>query len=246
VVQLLRDPGRQGMIAFGNFLFRYRNSLFPLTCALLLLPGTKLFERPLLAAGIGAVIALAGQIVRVVTIGLTYIVRGGRGGQVYAEDLVTEGVYALCRNPMYVGNVLLVVGIAVASNSVITLFCALPLVLFAYSAIVAAEEHYLRRKFGTGFETYCRDVPRWLPRLSALRQAFASGTFHWRRVIVKEYGTPFGWINVLCAITLYRLWLQDRHDFDASAQLLILAMVSTTMLWAAARVLKKTKRLVAD
>jgi protein-S-isoprenylcysteine O-methyltransferase Ste14 len=235
------------MVGIGNFLFRYRNAIFPLACALLLLPGPALFASPLLAAGIGAAVAAVGQGVRVATIGLRYIVRGGRGGRVYAEDLVTEGIYSLCRNPMYVGNVLLVTGVALASNSLTTVLCAVPLVLFVYTAIVAAEEKHLRERFGAAFETYCREVPRWLPRAAALRRAFTSASFNWRRVVVKEYGTPFGWINVLCAIALYRLWQQDALQSDPRvAQALVAAMALTTLLWATARLFKKTGWLAAD
>lgn len=237
----------QVMIGIGTFLFRYRNGIFPLACALLLLPGPALSDSPLLAAAVGGAVASIGQLVRVATIGLRYIVRGGRGGRVYAKDLITEGTYTLCRNPMYVGNVLLVTGIAVASNSLITVLCAIPLVLFVYSAIVAAEEKYLSEKFGTAFADYCRGVPRWLPRVAALRQAFASASFNWRRVVVKEYGTPFGWVNVLCAIVLYRLWQQDALQSDSRvAQALIAVMALTTLLWATARLFKKTGWLAAD
>ena len=104
-------------VVIGNFLFRHRNALFPFACVLLLLPGPPLFANPFAAVGVGAVVATMGQLVRVATIGLRYIVRGGRGGRVYADDLVTDGMYRLCRNPMYVGNVLLVIGLAMAANS---------------------------------------------------------------------------------------------------------------------------------
>ncbi|HZD52392.1 MAG TPA: isoprenylcysteine carboxylmethyltransferase family protein [Woeseiaceae bacterium] len=235
------------MAAIGEFLFRYRNALFPFAYALLLLPGPRLFGNPMSAAAIGALAAVAGQLVRVLTIGLRYIVRGGRGGRVYADDLVTEGVYGLCRNPMYTGNMLLVTGLAIASNSFVTLMTAVPLVVFAYSAIVAAEEAYLRNKFGAAFDAYCQDVPRWLPDIAAARQALATGTFHWRRVIVKEYGTPFGWINALCLVALYNLWRRDAlWSYRTVAQGLLVTMGLVTMLWLAARILKKTRRVVAD
>jgi protein-S-isoprenylcysteine O-methyltransferase Ste14 len=235
------------MIAVGNFLFRYRNALFPLSCALLLLPGRPLFSDPMAAAGIGFAIAACGQCIRAATIGLRYIVRGGRGGRVYADDLITEGLYALCRNPMYVGNILIVIGVAVASNSLTTIVCAVPLVVFAYTSIVAAEEQFLRGKFGPAFERYCADTPRWLPRIAELRTAFASGSFHWRRVIVKEYGTPFGWVNALCLISLYNLWRYDALRSESAAmQTLLAAMGLISMFWLIARVLKKTHRMVAD
>ena len=78
------------MITIGNFLFRHRNALFPLSCVFLLLPGPRLHEDPLVATAIGAVFALLGQTVRALTISLDYIVRGGRQGKVYADDLVSE------------------------------------------------------------------------------------------------------------------------------------------------------------
>src|SRR5690242_16077521 len=62
----------------GNFLFRYRNSLFPVACVLLFLPGPDPFPDAMQAAAAGAVVALLGQIIRGATIGLRYVVRGGR------------------------------------------------------------------------------------------------------------------------------------------------------------------------
>ena len=236
------------MIALGNFLFRFRNALFPLVMVLLvLMPGVPLFADPLVAALAGAVIAATGQTVRAMTIGLQYIVRGGRHGRVYADDLVTGGAYNLCRNPMYVGNLLLVAGLALASNSLATLLCALALAVVAYTAIVAAEENYLRGKFGAAFEAYCCDVPRWLPRFRATSGLLADSTFHWRRVIVKEYGTPFAWIGMLCLIVIYQLWrtgaLEARWRIAHGVLALLIAAAG---LWATARILKKSRRLVAD
>ena len=235
------------MIAIGNFLFRYRNALFPLASVLLLLPGPDLLRDPLDAAGSGAVLAACGEFVRMLTIGLDYIVRGGRQGKVYAEGMVISGIYAHTRNPMYVGNVLICAGLALASNSLTAVVAALPLVCFAYIAIVAAEEKYLRGKFGSAYDAYCQAVPRWLPRANGLRDTLAGARFHWRRVIVKEYGTPAGWIAVLCAITIYNLWSDGSLDERPGAVRAIWLVVSATFaLWLLARVLKKTRALQAE
>lgn len=231
----------------GNFLFRYRNSLFPLACVLLFLPGPDPFPDPLLAAAVGAVVAALGQIVRAATIGLRYVIRGGRGRRVYAEDLVTEGIYSHSRNPMYVGNLLIMIGVALASNSWVTIAVAVPLGLFMYASIVAAEEDYLQDRFGAAFAAYCRDVPRWLPRLAGLGTTLRSMQFHWRRVIVKEYGTPFGWISVIVLIALYNVWmagqwqmrLETIHDLE-------IVLLVVTVAWMVAFSLKRTHRLVAD
>ena len=235
------------MVLLGNFLFRYRNALFPLTCVLLFLPGPRLDPDPLLAAAIGAAIAFAGQIVRALTIGLEYIVRGGRQGKVYADGLVIAGIYHHSRNPMYVGNVLIAAGLAVASNSWISIAVTIPLVVLTYSAIVAAEEKYLSEKFGDAYAEYRRDVPRWLPRVRGLAQTLAHSRFHWRRLIVKEYGTPAGWIGVLCGVVLYNLWHDGMWAFRRDEILAIAWIVSATFaLWLLARALKKTHLLQAD
>jgi protein-S-isoprenylcysteine O-methyltransferase Ste14 len=235
------------LISVGNFLFRYRNGLFPLTFALLLLPGPDLLADPLQAAMLGALVAAVGQLVRALTIGLGYIVRGGRQGKVYADGLVISGIYAHTRNPMYVGNITIAIGLALASNSWPTALLTVPLVCFVYIAIVAAEENYLRGKFGTAFDEYCRNVPRWLPRLGALWSTFSGATFHWRRVIVKEYGTPAGWIAAVCGVTLYNVWTNgDWGNRAAGVRGVLLVIAVTFGLWLLARLLKKTKVLRAD
>src|SRR5262245_55502557 len=100
------------------------------------------------------------------------------------------------RNPMYVGNLLIVAGVAIAANSWPTLVLGISLAVFMYICIVAAEEEYLLGRFGDGFKAYCHNVPRWLPRPGTLSRPVEAMPFRWRRVLVKEYGTPMGWVSV--------------------------------------------------
>ncbi|HZF16850.1 MAG TPA: isoprenylcysteine carboxylmethyltransferase family protein [Steroidobacteraceae bacterium] len=235
------------MVAIGNFLFHFRNALFPVAFLLVLLPGPVLFSDPLYAALVGFVVALAGQFVRASTIGLRYIIRGGKNRRVYAEDLVTEGIYSHSRNPMYVGNLLILGGVAIASNSWICVGIAVPLFLFIYCAIVAAEEAYLRGKFGQAFDAYVRDVPRWLLRFRGLGTTLAESEFHWRRVLVKEYGTPTGWVIGICASVLWDFWWDDvLDDRQGAVQGLIAAMIVVAVFWCVARFMKKSRTIVAD
>jgi protein-S-isoprenylcysteine O-methyltransferase Ste14 len=236
------------LVRIGNFLFHWRNFLFPVPFLLVFLPGRPIYADPVCAALVGGAIALAGQLVRAGTIGFKYIIRGGKDRRVYAEDLITEGIYAHTRNPMYVGNVLILSGVGFAVNTWACWLLATALGVFVYVAIIAAEENFLRGKFGPGFDDYCRDVPRWLPRLSGLGTTLSSGTFKWRRVIVKEYGTPFGWVLGICAVLVWNL---SRLEGGLSAHLAEMRGVHVTVLVAVAlyvlaRVLKKTKLLVAD
>jgi protein-S-isoprenylcysteine O-methyltransferase Ste14 len=231
----------------GHFLFRYRNILFPVACVPLFLPGPEPFGDTWVATLLGAMVAALGQLVRAITIGYRYVIRGGRGRRVYAEDLVTDGIYAHVRNPMYVGNLLIVVGVAIAANSWPTLWLGVPLSVFMYICIVAAEEEYLLGRFGDAFRAYCRDVPRWLPRTGALLSQRRFMRFRWRRVLVKEYGTPLGWISVIIAVTLFNFWHDgewDARQVEISATTWAFAI--TVMLWFTAWRLKRSRTIQAD
>jgi len=236
------------LVAIGNWVFRVRNYLFPIAVVLAFLPGPTLFSNSIRAVVIGFCVATLGQLIRAATIGFKYIIRGGRNRRVYAEDLVTDGIYSHTRNPMYVGNLLILAGIAVASNSWLCVALMLALFPFAYAAIVAAEEHYLAEKFGRPYEAYCADVPRWFPRLRGLGTTLSGMEFHWRRLIVKEYGTPFGWISIIAAAGLIDLWPVDEGAAErlAAAEVLVGVVLVTAALWLVARILKKTQLLVGD
>jgi protein-S-isoprenylcysteine O-methyltransferase Ste14 len=235
------------MIAIGNFFFRFRDGLFPVACLFVFLPGARIFPSAVTAALVGLAVAAAGQTVRIATIGLRYIVRGGRNRRVYADDLVTDGVYQHSRNPMYVGNMLILSGLALASNSSTCVLIAVPFFVFVYCAIIAAEENFLLGKFGDSYRAYMRDVPRWLPRMSGWRVTFSASRFHWRRVAVKEYGTPFGWTVGIGIIFLCNLYRDGQLQLQTATVTVTFAlMFASFVVWTGLRTLKKRKLLVAD
>lgn len=76
--------------------------------------------------------------------------------------LVTNGVFAWSRNPVYIGLTVVYFGLVVALTTVWGLIL-LPLVLSTFQrAIIPAEEGYLRRRFGADYDAYAGKVPRWL------------------------------------------------------------------------------------
>lgn len=242
------EPAAGFLVRAGNFWFHWRNVLFPFAFLLVFVPGPPLFASPVAAAACGFAVAALGQLVRGAAIGFRYVIRGGRNRRVYAEDLVTEGLYAHSRNPMYVGNLLILVGVALASNSWGCVATAVPLFGFIYAAIVAAEEDYLRGRFGAAFDAYCRDVPRWLPRLAGFGATCRALPFRWSRVVVKEYGTPFGWVVGICVVTLWNLWTET-HSWAGHVRernLLDWTIATAAALWVVAWALKKARVLTPD
>jgi protein-S-isoprenylcysteine O-methyltransferase Ste14 len=243
------DSRRSPLVGLGNFLFRYRNHVFPLVfVAIVFLDAPRYpFGRPGLDRAldaIGILIACAGQALRAAVIGLAYIQRGGRHGKVYAEDLVTDGLFAHSRNPLYVGNIGVFGGLFVVLNSYLGWLVGIPAVLVAYWALVLAEEDFLRRKFGAAYEEYCRDVNRFMPSLGGLHTTLSSMRFHWRRVIRKEYGSTWSWLTVVIGLLFWeRLAVEGFDSVRGSMPTYVAAWGGVTALYAIARFMKKTDRL---
>jgi protein-S-isoprenylcysteine O-methyltransferase Ste14 len=83
------------------------------------------------------------------------------------HELITEGPYSLCRNPLYVGTLLMAFSVAVFLQSM-TLFAAMALVGSLYLWItVPIEERRLQAIYGEEYANYCRRVPRYFPKPSS-------------------------------------------------------------------------------
>jgi protein-S-isoprenylcysteine O-methyltransferase Ste14 len=76
--------------------------------------------------------------------------------------LVIEGPYRFTRNPMYLGLLLLYVGVACWSGLVWPLLLAPVLVWVMSVSVIGREERYLSRKFGAEYRRYQAQVRRWL------------------------------------------------------------------------------------
>jgi protein-S-isoprenylcysteine O-methyltransferase Ste14 len=79
-----------------------------------------------------------------------------------SEAIVTDGPYRLTRNPAYLGMALTYAGIAIVSNAPWAL-APLPVAIAIIDrGVIAREERYLERKFGTPYLDYKRRVRRWM------------------------------------------------------------------------------------
>lgn len=81
------------------------------------------------------------------------------------KELVVKGLYRYVRNPMYVGITLILLGEALLFEAAVLFLYAGLLLVCAHLFIVYYEEPTLRRLFGASYESYCKSVSRWTPRL---------------------------------------------------------------------------------
>lgn len=245
-------PPANGLVSIGRFFFKWRNTTFPI-----IFLAVALLARPVLFGGdlvhdwllniAGLSIAALGQSIRCVTVGLDYIKRGGKKKKVYADHLVTGGVFAHGRNPLYVGNILQVIGLVIIHNSPWMYGIILPLFVFVYICIVAAEEQFLEAKFGNAYREYCSRVSRWGISPFGWGQTLTAGHFDWLKLIRKEYGTPFAVAtNAMGLLAWESIRNVGWHESVDRVIVLLCIWVPLGALWIAARILKKSGALGSD
>lgn len=76
--------------------------------------------------------------------------------------LVTDGPYALSRNPIYVAMTAIYVGIGVAAGGLWTLLLVAPLLVLIRYGVIGREERYLEDRFGDDYGRYRDAVRRWV------------------------------------------------------------------------------------
>jgi protein-S-isoprenylcysteine O-methyltransferase Ste14 len=145
------------------------------------------------------VIAFIGLGVRIVTIGFTPKNTSGRNTATQVADtLNTTGMYSVVRNPLYLGNAIIYMGFALFSQTywfVIIMFLFLVLYL---ERIIAAEETFLRDRFGAEYEAWTRRVPAFIPDFSLWTSPPLP--FSFRNILKREYSGFFG---IIAAIVLF-------------------------------------------
>lgn len=141
---------------------RRKNTIFfiILLLPLLFLTGPMIADKTNLREAINIV---GGLLITICILGRSFssLFVGGKKN----EMVVTHGVYAVVRNPLYVFSFLGVLGIGLQSGRLTLLLLLVAAFVYYYRKVVAGEEAFLEHKFGQSYKDYCAQVPRWLPAL---------------------------------------------------------------------------------
>lgn len=95
----------------------------------------------------------------------TYRIRRGGGGpgmDTPPERLVTTGPFAYCRNPMYLGHVIFLLGLALSLQSVLAALITVATAVW-FQIRVQRDEKRLSERFGQPYVDYAARVKRWIP-----------------------------------------------------------------------------------
>ncbi|MFN2546839.1 MAG: isoprenylcysteine carboxylmethyltransferase family protein [Myxococcales bacterium] len=155
----------------------------------------------------GLALCVTGQALRAWVLGQVPDGTSGQNEKLIATQLNTHGPYAFTRNPLYLGNLGIVLGLCLIAHDPLLLVIVAALFALQYRAIIAAEEGFLRDRFGPQFDDYCSKVPRFWPRIRGHPADFRE--WDWRRALRKEHNPAAAWIAlaiVLVALDHQRKW----------------------------------------
>lgn len=97
-----------------------------------------------------------------------YFTRGSDTRRIQTHRLIVFGPYCRVRNPLYVGNIGVAVGLALAFTDAWGALALLVALLLFYSGVIRSEEAVLERTWGDSYRDFKKRVPRWIPRLFAV------------------------------------------------------------------------------
>lgn len=182
---------------WGLVAFRWRSYTF-IVAAFFLVLERKHFYYPLESHTLDIIfefscmsISMVGIIIRLLTIG--FISRGTSGRATHtvkASELNTTGMYSIVRNPLYLGNYFVFIGVSLLSQCWEVILLNHFLFAAAYIPIICVEENFLRDKFGEVYFEYSDRVPCFIPRFS--QWISPKNPWSWRMVLRREHDTWFG------------------------------------------------------
>lgn len=238
----------------GNWLFQHRSFLpiIPLIIAFVLYLRMKIYPESFILEEtryeifyemFAMVISLTGLSIRVLTIGFTPKNTSGRNtteGQV-ADTLNTTGIYSTVRHPLYLGNFLMWLGIALWTGNFwfIISFCLFYWIY--YERIMFAEESFLRKKFGDRYLEWAEQTPAFFPKLKNYKNS--QRTFNWKKVFRQEKNGLFALFLIFCLFNVFGEWLGDGSDYN---YFLMIMAVLTGLSYLFLRYLKKRTDLLSD
>lgn len=199
---------REEMERSGQSLFRWRSYL-PLLPLFVVLAAADT-RQPLWPIGAERgwgvfciLVSAAGLMIRAYVVGTTPAGTSGRNrGRQVAARLNISGWYSVVRHPLYLGNALMWLGVALLPRNVWALAVVALFFWVYYERIMLAEEAFLRDRFGEAYLEWSKRTPAFVPAFSRWREA--DMPFSLRTVLRREYSGMFGAAAAFAVVDLVR------------------------------------------
>jgi len=188
----------------GAFLFRWRSYLPLLIGPLLLLVFfDSQYTQRLLGdnfynywEGFCIFVSFSGLFVRSLVAGYVPAGTSGRNTQAQAASALNmTGLYSIVRNPLYLGNYLIILGLLLFIKVWWFVLVGTAIFWIFYERIIFTEEEFLHQKFGDAYTEWTAKTPFFIPRFKNWKKPILP--FSWKTVLRREHSTLFGTVSTL-------------------------------------------------
>lgn len=232
----------------GNWLFRYRSylPLFILVVGVGVLLLQFYLASPIFAfiwehwhafTYASLFVGLVGLTIRVFTVGHTPANTSGRNtseGQV-ADEVNMTGIYSTVRHPLYLGNYLMWLAVAMMTGSLSFLVIFSLVYWIYYERIMLAEEQFLIGKFGDAYSQWAAVTPAFIPSLN--HYCSPQYPFSWKKVLKKEKN---GLLALLLLLTLFDVIACGINGWSRSVNVVMIVLTMAGLVaYLVLKVLKK-------
>jgi protein-S-isoprenylcysteine O-methyltransferase Ste14 len=239
----------QSMESQGNFLFKYRGQI-PALLFVLAVPFIYLTDYISISQQAQSyflytaiILSTIGFLVRFYTIGTTPQGTSGRNTKKQvATVLNSSGMYSMLRHPLYLGNYLIWLGIAVATFNIYFIVIMSLLFWVYYERIIFAEERFLERKFGDIYLNWSNTLPAFIPALLNFKKS--DTPFSIITVLRREYASILAAVIGFTFIEGFRHYFITKNWFISPFSLKFL--IGTLILVLALRSLKHYTNLLDE
>jgi protein-S-isoprenylcysteine O-methyltransferase Ste14 len=160
---------------------------------------SSFLDRPL----VGAALATAGLILVVIGLVLRVLARGWKAENSRGH-LVTSGLYAYIRHPLYTASFLIGLGLCLILGDLVVLAVYLPLYVAVHALVIHGEERWMARHWGDGYHRYAARVPRFFPYPGRMRRRQPVRPRHLTRAIGKEADAICAWLALAFGIMAWK------------------------------------------
>ncbi|MFA5322469.1 MAG: isoprenylcysteine carboxylmethyltransferase family protein [Smithella sp.] len=156
-----------------------------------------------------------------------------------AKELNTTGMYSVVRNPLYLGNFIIWLGLSMFVRIWWLSLIIILIFWLYYERIIFAEEEFLRSKFGSSYMKWAEKTPAFIPKFNQWRNPIYP--FSWRTALKGEYS---GFFAIIVTFTFMEMVgdyvLTGTWDYDPMWQIISL---SGLFIYLVLRIMKKNHLL---
>jgi len=194
------------VLAVGAYLY-IRTELYPETFFLEETPYERYYEAGCL------IISLLGFAIRIYTIGFTPPNTSGRNTHEQIADVLNiGGIYSIVRNPLYLGNFFMWLGLALITGNFWFITSFVLFYTLYYERIIYTEEQFLKRKFGDQFTNWAIKTPAIVPNLKLFCRNKCN--FNWRKVLRQEKNGLVALFSIYSILDIAGELVEGKQEFN--------------------------------